>query len=321
MAKKNPNSPTDETPTMCAGKPCPCTTPTVVAIMSPMGSLDKNPVPVSSWMGEPDNRFDFQGVERDCNEPYAINIIGNIHAIPPYSYKWTLEAAAGYLSNDTIPTPNHSPPVTEGEGVLTLMAMEGTLRCHSDTRKIKIYQDHLARDYDNFGVGIRTQGKWKFTKYGVTIWMANVWNCHGGSYHIAVGKTAAGSGNCSSGNMQALLDSYTIKKEVQVTHGELGNGTHPPLGPLKRGDIVAYYAATGKSMADRLMHTQTCTGNGTETYGANNEPLTFPGNSECQSWKWAISPAGDWANHVQLNLGASIGFPITPVTIRVYRRP
>lgn len=64
------------------------------------------------------------------------------------------------------------------------------------------------------------------------------------------------------------------------------------------------------------MHSQTCTGSGTDTYGANNEPLPFPGAPSDQSWKWATSTAGDWADDLWLP-----GTGIMPVTIKVYSVP
>ena len=66
-----------------------------------------------------------------------------------------------------------------------------------------------------------------------------------------------------------------------------------------------------------MMHSQTCTGNGTETYGANNAPLTYPGRPIVdESWKWATSTAGDWANDLYLP-----GTGVMPVTIKVYDKP
>jgi len=106
---------------------------------------------------------------------------------------------------------------------------------------------------------------------------------------------------------------WTLKKEVLVTHDINGNGSHPSLGTLNRGDIVAYYKASGTI---KLMHSQTCTGSGTETFGANNEPLPFNGHPDLQSWIWATSTAGDWANAIWLP-----GTGVMPVTIKVFSKP
>ena len=71
---------------------------------------------------------------------------------------------------------------------------------------------------------------------------------------------------------------------------------------------MAYFSPIGRpynppNIADRslwtMQHSQTCTGNGTETYGANNVPKTYPGApGQGQSWTWATSTVGDWANHI-----------------------
>ena len=60
-----------------------------------------------------------------------------------------------------------------------------------------------------------------------------------------------------------------------------------------------------------------CAGSGTETYGANNIPLSYPGYPGInESWKWAASTAGDWANDLWLP-----GTGIMPVKIKVYNKP
>ena len=113
--------------------------------------------------------------------------------------------------------------------------------------------------------------------------------------------------------MAAWLSNFTSKKIVTVAHQkDTGNGTHPDLGELARGDIVAYYDSSGN-----IMHTQTCTGNGT----ANNEPLSYPGRPDNQSWKWATSPAGDWANNLYWPDWNTEGNDPTPVIIKVYIKP
>jgi hypothetical protein len=67
-----------------------------------------------------------------------------------------------------------------------------------------------------------------------------------------------------------------------------------------------------------LAHTQPCTGNGNETYGANNVPVSFPGRPGVdEAWQWATSPAGDWANNIKKDI-----FPgATPFTIKVFSKP
>lgn len=284
-------------------------------IIKPKGSNDSNSNPTRSWLTSPCFHFDFQGVVSGMPGSYDLEFSGGIDPSPPYTPKWTLESAAGTLGSDTTVSPTHTSPASQGEGELELVGMEGesTANC-SDKKKIRIYEDHLARDRDNFGAGISCgaggRRVWDFTYRGATIRMPNPWNCHGGTRHIYNGE---GNGNTGPAGVNFLLDSARLKKTVTVTHRLTGGGNHPSLGPLVRGDIVAYFTGSGD-----LAHTQTCTGSGTETYGANNLPVSFPGRPRTdEAWEWAISTAGDWANDIQTDL-----FPgATPFTIKVFSRP
>lgn len=80
------------------------------------------------------------------------------------------------------------------------------------------------------------------------------------------------------------------------------------------------------------MHSQTCTGNGSETYGANNEPMAYPGapanapSGGNESFRWATSTAGDWANELYYPDWTTVDktwMPTdpTPITIKVYDKP
>ncbi len=68
-----------------------------------------------------------------------------------------------------------------------------------------------------------------------------------------------------------------------------------------------------------LRHSQTRTGNGDETYNANNTPKEWPGGpGNGESWKWDTSPAGDWGIQIWQ------GFPdggYTPIIIIVFDKP
>jgi len=273
-----------------------------VKILKSKGSLDGNPNPIDSWSSNPCYHFDFQGVTSGSPGPYVLDLEGNIDPAPPLLYKWTLDAAAGTLTNETTATPTHVAPSTAGQGTLTLKAMHGTTDTGcKDEKKVKIYEDHLARDYENFGTGISCSGNWQFTKFNVTITMGNTWNCHGSTSH-------AYNGTYNSANVGQPWLSWSVKKVVVVNHDSNGNGTHDSLGTLERGDVVAYFSPNGRpydppNIADLpywvMQHSQTCIGNGTDTYGANNEPKSYPGApGQGQSWKWAISTAGDWGNHI-----------------------
>ena len=287
-----------------------------VEIKRPKGSLDANPNPGASWLATTE-RFDFQGIVAGADGSYVLDVEGEIDPIPPASYKWTLNDAAGTLANDTTATPTHTAPADEGEGMLTLKAMVGATDTGcKDERKVKIYKDCLARDMATFGTGGSCDTGWKVTSFNVAPQpVMALWNCHGSTHHLYDG----------SGNGQALsLPAVGApKKVVEVTHQAGGGGSHPPLGTLNRGDIVAYYTAGGQ-----LMHSQTCTGNGTETYGANNEPLSYPGAPRSapsggnESYKWATSTAGDWANDLYYPDFTAADKAVvpdpTPVTIKVY---
>ena len=293
-----------------AEKKCPLKCKAV--INKPLGSLDASTNPQASWKTTPCYHFDFQGVVSGSKGPYVLNFNGQITPSGKFSYKWTLDPAAGTLTNDTSPSPTHTAPASIGEGDIKLEGINDKGKaCCNDKKKVKIYKDHLERDYENFGTGTSCKGPtWKFTRFGAEITMMDQWNCHGGTLHVYDGR---GNGSAGPSAISSLLAKAKLKKTVTVTHTIDGKGTHPPLGSLDRGDIIAYYIESGA-----LAHTQTCTGNGTDTYGANNIPVKFPGIPFIdEAWKWAISAAGDWANKIKKDL-----FPgATPFTIKLFQKP
>jgi len=276
-----------------------------VGITQPVGSLDAAKNASSCFQMSAPYRFDFQGVISGSTGPYVLGVHGSISP-SALGYKWTLDSATGTLTNDTTASPTHTAPSAESEGTLTLKAMFGTIDTGlKDEREVKIYKDHLARDYASFGTGGSCKSGWKVETFNVDPKpVMGAWNCHGSTWHHWNGS--------GTGLATTLPSLGTPKKTVVVTHQSGGGGTHPSLGTLNRGDIVVYYTAQ-----PLLMHSQTCTGNGTETYGANNEPLSYPGMPVTnESWKWATSTAGDWANDLWLP-----GTGIMPVTIMVYDKP
>lgn len=301
--KKKDEEPSEE-------KKCPLKCKAV--INKPLGSLDDSKNPETSWKTTPCYHFDFQGVVSGSKGSYVLNFKGQITPSDKFSYKWTLDSAAGTLTDDTKQEPKHKAPASAGEGEIKLEGInDDSKACCSDKKKVKIYKDHLERDYENFGTGTSCKGPtWKFTRFGATITMKNRWNCHGGTLHVYDGR---GNGSADPSTIGSLLAKAKLKKTVTVTHTTDGKGTHPSLGSLNRGDIIAYYIAKGD-----LAHTQTCTGNGTDTYGANNVPVKFPGRPFLdEAWKWAISAAGDWSNKIKKDL-----FPgATPFTIKVFQKP
>jgi hypothetical protein len=294
-----------------------------VDILEPEGSLDAVKNHESSWLMSAPYRFDFQGLISTATGPYVLDIEGDINPAPPVGYKWTLDAAAGTLTDDTTDDPTHIAPDTQGQGMLTLKAMIDTTDTGlKDERKVKIYMDHLARDYANFETGGYCINDWEITTFNVDPHpIMDDWNCHGATRH-------AYNGTYSDSYTSQPWLSWDVKTVVVTYHVSSGNGSHPALGTLERGDVVAYFSPSGKpydppDIGDlsswTMQHSQTCTGSGDETYGANNEPKTYPGApGEGQSWKWATSPAGDWGIHIwQPSLQGSY----VPFIIVVFDKP
>ena len=277
-----------------------------VDIISPVGSLSAPINPVASWQSTPCYHFDFQCLVSGATGTYNISpIVGSVAPSLPLGYKWMLDDKAGTLTNDTTPTPTHGAPAAPDTGTLRLKAMNGTASTGvSEKRGIMIYLDHLARDYANFGTDGNCAYPWNVTTFNVNPQpVMDTWNCHGSTNHAY-----NGTGNGNAGSIFALVNNWAVKTVVVTTHDSSGNGSHPNLGTLERGDVVAYFSPNGKpynppNISDlnywTLQHSQTCTGSGDETYGANNEPVSFPGDPlQDQSWKWATSPAGDWGIHI-----------------------
>ncbi len=287
-------------------------------INDPPDPLDWGRNPSDSWEDTPE-RFDFQGVRSTEPNSYALTINGSINLSPAsFTYRWTLPTSCGTLNDYTIASPTHTPPTTIGDGILRLEAeFDDEPTGIMEERRVKIYLDHLKRDYKNFDTGIYHFGSWECERFNIEspITMPG-WNCHGSTLHHWNGS---GDGSEGFGSLPPL---GTAKVEVEVTHHSGGGGSHPSLGTLNRGDIIVYYQAGASGWGSGPpMHSQTCLGGGTNTYGANNEPLAHPGRPlpppvGDESFRWAVSTAGDWANDLYLP-----GSDIMPVMIRVYDKP
>jgi hypothetical protein len=253
-----------------------------VDILRPMGSLDAVKNPEASWLSSP-SRFDFQGVISTATGPYVLGINGDIKPTPSVSYKWTLDAAAGTLTDDTTDTPDHTAPATEGQGMLKLKAMIDTTDTGlKDERKVKIYKDHLERDKTNFETGGSCDVGWKVTTFNVDPQPTMIkWNCHGSTNHAC-----DGSGSGSSGGLSSVItnwDKDTFNAPINWSNVE---------AVLDRGDVVAYYAS---SSPHPLQHSATCI-NSTTTWGANNEPV-----SGTETWKWYLATPQNWWNNAGIN--------------------
>ena len=251
-----------------------------VDILNPKGSLDAVKNPEASWLSSP-SRFDFQGLISTATGPYVLGINGDIKPTPSVSYKWTLDAAAGTLTDDTTDTPDHTAPATEGQGMLTLKAMiDTTYTGLKDERKVKIYKDHLERDKTNFETGGSCDVGWKVTTFNVDPQPVMIkWNCHGSTNHAC-----DGSGNGNSGGLSSVVTNWN-KDTFDVLPINWSN----VLAVLDRGDVVAYYAGSS------LQHSATCI-NSTTTWGANNEPVSGP-----ETWKWYLATPQNWWNNAGIN--------------------
>lgn len=276
-------------------------------ITQPLGSLDSGANPVASWLTHPCHHFDFQGVVSGSPGPYVLAFHGTIDPAAHYTHKWTLEAGAGTLANDTSAAPTHAAPAAAGEGILRLVGVHAATEasCH-DTKKIKIYQDHLARDRDNFGVGINCAGAWTFTKYGATITEPTIWNCFGSVDHAYNGS---GSGytpsvNVPSGWNTTIYDA-PISAQVWATIA----------GSLHRGDVVSFWS--GSAMVGySAQHAHTSLG-GATMYGANNEPAIRQPPAHPATWRWFETTSETYYN----NVNSSPNFIGFLTRVKVHRKP
>lgn len=225
------------------------------------------PVPANSWIASAPYRFDFQGVIRGIAGAYVLTFVGTLTPRPPFTPRWTMAAAVGTLANRTTLTPTHTAPTTIASGRVRLEGVRGTtVGCQHD-RFVTIYEDHLARDRDNFGTGISCRGPWFFTKYGVRIRMANTWNCFGSADHHYNGS---GTGYVNGAAM--------IPNGWATTNYRAPFNWPAITATLRRGDVVSFWSANpaGGFIAQ---HAHTCL-NSPTMYGANNEPGAIP------SWRW-----------------------------------
>jgi len=151
--------------------------------------------------------------------------------------------------------------------MLTLKAMIDTTDTgFKDERKVKIYKDHLARDYVNFGTGGSCWEGWKVTTFNVDPQPTmSTWNCHGSVWHAY-----NGSGNgFSYSTVEWSVSEYPNPSSSDWTTIE---------NELDRGDVVSFWS--GGNPIYVLQHSHTCRGNSSNMYGANNEPAAPA------TWKW-----------------------------------
>lgn len=251
-----------------------CSTCTAV-IKKPQGSLSAGSNPTTSWLSTPCYHFDFQGVVSGSPGSYVLNIEGSVS---PTScrYRWNLDAAAGTLTGNITATPTHVAPIAAGEGILIFEGTDGTTAICTAKKEVKIYQDHLARDRDNFGVGISCSGTWQFQKYGVSVTMNDTWNCFGSVDHSYNGS---GNGYVDSVNIPQGWNTQTYEAPITSSHWNAIRAL------LTRGDVVSFWSDDGMG-GHSAQHAHTCIG-GTTMYGANNEPVIQPTGYPA-TWRWFV---------------------------------
>jgi hypothetical protein len=242
--------------------------------------------------GGPPFRYDWQGVLESVPNGHGLNVQGDIDP-DDFGYNWTLTSACGTFTNSASPIPGHIPPSSISgnsvTGTLTLEVMAGAVHTGAtNSKQIVIYKDHLARDMENFVSPpiMDTAAGWVQEGGSAKIVMA----CHDSTTHAYKGEKGTAD----------FWTNWTMLASVQITNG---NYAVPALGSLTRGDIVAYY---GRST--NLLHSQTCTGNGNDTWGANNKTL-----AEQDPYTFAVRAAGahytNWSS------------PEYPITITSYDKP
>jgi hypothetical protein len=270
-----------------------------VDIVRPLGTATStnNPYSVtpaeSSWLSGSESYWDFQAVASGTTNSYSLDVEGEITPTD-FNYAWTLEAGGGTLANTTSSTPTHSPPAAAGEDWLTLEATQGGIGtgCTSQ-RKLKVYEDHLARDYDNFGTSQSClAGTWS-TPFG-SIEMDEAWNCHGSCQHAT--DNGAGPGTYGWASPTITFKSWP----VMITYTNFPADWAAVATNLARGDVVTFFE---KSNPGDGLHSHICLGSSSQMWGARNNPG--------DATKWGLCSSEAYYT----------GLGYTNHLIRVYKKP
>jgi hypothetical protein len=196
--------------------------------------------------------LDTTGIEGDITPDHS-----------PITYKWTLDATAGTLQNDTSKTPTHTSPTVSGEGTLTLQAYATDVGTGSiDKRDVKVFKDHLDRDIANFdGKKSGTLGGFNMTPPTPGVHVS--WVCHQSASHAYDGVVRDDEWFPVAGFAQEGETRYT---------DAAGNWTLPAATTLKRYDVVAYYGTYGDPDSTELRHSHILL-DSINTWAANNESI------------------------------------------------
>jgi hypothetical protein len=227
------------------------------------------------WVVEGTDGFYNNDIEGVIGPASAIGQGGTPGQDDSIEYRWSVTLGEFENPETHTATPVYK-PTEAGWGILKL-APKPDLPYHwkVQNRSIEIYEDHLARDYANFGTGIPCgPGDWTFEAYGIPIEMNNGWNCHGSVWHAY-----DGSRNGSSGSTVNWPSPTVFVPPINW---------NTVVALLQRGDVVAFYS--GSSLSYQLQHSHTCL-TGSTMYGANNKAASGP-----ESWLWETCTSQDWWN-------------------------
>ena len=223
----------------------------VVSITKPANN--GNPV---KW--EPGTaRYDCQAVRSSVVNSYDLALWSNRAGRTDHS--WVV-SGGGSIANPTATVSLYQPPNTTTSTPVVSLRFSLTGTSNIDSRNIRVFEDHLERDYYNFGHNRTCYDGWKpEARYGVdTSELSGMggWNCHGSVWH-AYNNTTSGQ------------SSTTVPWPPSVTRLSPDSTFWSGLA-LSRGDVVAFYLRDGSGTLD-LRHSHTCLGNNNMMWGANNK--------------------------------------------------
>lgn len=263
--------------------------PVYLRIVDPPSLDDGATPPEDGWTGPGPYHFKWQWVVEGTPGEYENDIEGIvtpsacISAPWPYDdfdYRWSVDVGEfedhdeGYPGKKTGTTTPVFKPTEDGTGTLRFTTKAGS-QWGNQSRFIEVYEDHLARDYANFGTGISCDTDWEFERYDMTIEMGSQWNCHGSVNH---GYDGSGTGSAGALHGEILSRSKNI-------HDAPINWT-TVNSQIQAGDVVAFYSGTAPNLT--LQHSHTCLSGGS-MYGANNEATS--GN---ETWIWDTCSSQEW---------------------------
>jgi hypothetical protein len=298
------------------------TTTTKVEITEPKGlPISSDVTTVSQIFRHNPSCFKWQYVHEDnVIEPYSQDITGIVEPLgDPFGYHWSV--TAGTLIDADTPTPtytadNMTVPQTMTTVDLKLYNTEARDIMQTN-RTLEVYRDHLERDYQNFGTGIKcgdivASTPWSFQRYGGTVNMPSTWNCFGSVWHAYNGTGGGQAANVPSSGFTVSTYTHPI------------NWTSALAG-LNRGDVVVFYRG------DTIQHAHTCMGGLDQMYGANNRPglnIIVSGSGDnfqghfTGTWRWDVTSSQQYYETVNAD---AAGFFINASgpylnKIKVYRK-